>query len=98
MTKIRCSTYRPDDSDSARLQKILGNKRFEALQAAFGGKKVWVPKAGTGAGCQACAKRNLCILAWRDSGVPVATIAARLQLSVKTVYRVIRDRPACPPD
>lgn len=94
MAKIDCASFRSDDSDSAQLLEILGSERFAALQAVFGGKKVWVPKAGTGAGCQACRTRDGCILAWRGRGVSVAAIAARLGLSPKTVYRVLRGRAA----
>lgn len=94
MIAYDCADFKPNHSDSAQLFKILGPKRFSVLQAAFGGRKVWVPKAGNSTGCQSCGKRNSCIFIWRRTGVSAAAIAARVGLSTKTVYRVLRSRSA----
>jgi hypothetical protein len=80
--------YEPAAVDAARLLAVLGRRRLAALQAAFGGKRVWIPKAGSRLPCLACVSRDRCIRAWRREGRPAAEIARRLGLSLKTVYRV----------
>lgn len=95
MAKTRCTyAFRPADADGARLLKVLGARRLAALQAAFGGKRVWVPKSGTNMRCIVCRLRDRCIRAWRRRGVPVDNIARSLGISSQTIYRVLRVRPA----
>ncbi len=76
-------------SDAARLLKVLGQARFERLQKAFGGRRLWIPKSGTHYPCGACSRRVRCIRRWRKQGRPARAIAERLGLSPKTVYRVL---------
>ena len=93
--------FRPDGSDGARLLKLLGARRLALLQSAFGGRRVWVPKAGTNMRCVACRLRDRCIREWRRRGLPVGGIARSLGVSAQTVYRVLRGgeaaarRPGC---
>jgi hypothetical protein len=82
--------FRPADTDGARLLKVLGARRLADLQAAFGGKRVWIPKSGANTRCTVCALRDRCIRAWRRRGLPVENIARSLGVSAKTVYRVLR--------
>lgn len=99
MAKTRCTfAYRPADTDGARLLKVLGARRLAALQSAFGGKRVWVPKAGGNTRCIVCSLRDRCIRAWRRRGLPVENIARSLGVSAQTVYRVLRDGPASASD
>lgn len=79
----------PVDSDAARLLKILGSRRLGALQAAFGGRRLWIPKAGSNLRCSVCRTRDECIRTWRKQGVGIPVIAKRLGVSSKTVYRVL---------
>ncbi len=90
VTRTRCSSSpQPIDSDAARLLKILGSRRLASLQAAFGGRRLWIPKAGSNIRCSVCRYRDQCIRAWRSQGLSIATIAKRLGVSPKTVYRVL---------
>ncbi len=90
MTNLKCPCkYRGIDSDTARMLVILGKRRFAALQKAFSGRRVWIPKYGSRIPCGICANRNRCIQAWRDLGLPVAAISRFLKVSPKTVYRVL---------
>lgn len=82
--------FRPSDTDGARLLKVLGARRLAELQAAFGGKRVWIPKAGANTRCIVCTLRDRCIRTWRRRGLPVENIARSLGVSAKTVYRVLR--------
>jgi hypothetical protein len=81
--------YRAADSDAAWLFKFLGPAKFAALQQRFGGRRLWVPKAGTRASCLTCLDRDACILEWRASGRRVDEIGRYLGVSPKTVYRVL---------
>jgi hypothetical protein len=93
VTRTRClSALLPVDSDAARLLKILGSRRLSALQAAFGGRRLWIPKAGSNLRCSVCRTRDECIRSWRKQGVSIAGIAKRLGVSAKTVYRVLGPR------
>jgi hypothetical protein len=85
---------RPDDSDGATLLRILGPERVAALQAALGGKRVWIPKAGINFESSVCSMRDDCINTMRRQGLPVETISERLGVSPKTVYRVLRGTPS----
>ncbi|MEQ1919605.1 MAG: helix-turn-helix domain-containing protein [Elusimicrobiota bacterium] len=90
MPRLRCaSSLQPVDSDAARLLKILGAKRLAAFQAAFGGRRLWIPKAGTNLRCAVCTQRDQCIRTWRSQGQGIASIAKRLGISSKTVYRIL---------
>jgi len=90
VTRTRCqNSLQPIDSDAARLLKILGSRRLSALQTAFGGRRLWIPKAGSNLRCSVCRFRDDCIRSWRKQGVSIANIAKRLGVSPKTVYRVI---------
>lgn len=66
-----------------------------SLQAAFGGRRIWIPKAGSTLRCSICRDRDRCIRSWRGQGQPIANIAKRLGVSPKTVYRVLS--AACDP-
>ncbi len=91
MAKSRgACAFQPDDTDGARLLKLLGARRLALLQAAFGGQRVWVPKSGVNMRCIACRLRDRCIREWRKRGLPVAGIARSLGISAQTVYRVLR--------
>jgi hypothetical protein len=95
VAKTRCTyAFRPADTDGARLLKVLGARRLAALQAAFGGKRVWVPKSGANMRCVVCSLRDRCIRAWRRRGLPVENIARSLGVSAQTVYRVLRSSGA----
>lgn len=76
------------------LLKVLGSRRLAALQAVLGGKRVWIPKAGVNFRCSVCSRRDDCIRAMRRQGIPVENISRRLGVSPKTVYRVLRTKPA----
>lgn len=90
VTRTRCqNSLQPIDSDAARLLKLLGSRRLSALQSAFGGRRLWIPKAGSNLRCSVCRFRDDCIRSWRKQGVSIANIAKRLGVSPKTVYRVI---------
>ena len=90
MPSIRCAASpRPIDSDVARLLKLLGSRRLALLQAAFGGRRLWIPKAGSNLRCSVCRFRDQCIHTWRKQGVIIVDIAKRLGVSPKTVYRVL---------
>ena len=95
MAKIRCpDVFHPADRDGARLLKVLGARRLAALQAAFGGKRVWVRKPGANMRCIVCGLRDRCIRAWRRRGLPIENIARSLGISRQTIYRVLRSAPA----
>jgi Mor family transcriptional regulator len=95
MAKTRCThSFQPSDTDGARLLHILGARRLAALQAAFGGTRVWIAKPEANIRCVVCRQRDRCIRTWRERGLPVATIAKKLGVSPKTVYRVLRAKPA----
>lgn len=90
MNTSPCSLgFDSNGTDAARLFQILGPRRFSQIQAVFGGKKIWIPKAGANLRCQACRLRNDCIRTWRKRGTSVEEIARRMGLSVKTIYRVL---------
>ena len=90
MHSPRCAASpSPIDSDAARLLKILGTRRLAALQAAFGGRRLWIPKAGSNLRCSVCRHRDQCIRTWRGQGLSIGVIARRLGVSPKTVYRVL---------
>ncbi|MCM2304132.1 MAG: helix-turn-helix domain-containing protein [Elusimicrobia bacterium] len=90
MHSPRCAASpSPIDSDAARLLKILGTRRLAALQAAFGGRRLWIPKAGSNLRCSVCRHRDQCIRTWRSQGLSIGVIARRLGVSPKTVYRVL---------
>ncbi|MEK7232745.1 MAG: helix-turn-helix domain-containing protein [Elusimicrobiota bacterium] len=88
MPRTRCS-FQPIDSDAARLLKLLGARRMAAIQAALGGRRIWIPKSGINPRCAVCGLRDECIRAWRRQGMSVARIAKRVGISAKTVYRVL---------
>ena len=95
MAKSRCTfSFRPADTDGARLLEVLGARRLAALQAAFGGKRVWIPKTGANIRCVVCSQRDRCIRTWRRRGLPVDTISRKLGVSPKTIYRVLRAKSA----
>ncbi len=81
--------FTAEDSDVARLLKLLGPAKFKVLQKAFGGRRVWVPKGGTRLSCMTCRERDRCIRDWRRQGKPVEEISNFLGVSPKTVYRVL---------
>lgn len=90
MPRTRCaSSPQPIDSDAARLLKLLGSRRLALLQSAFGGRRLWIPKAGSNLRCSVCRLRDQCIRTWRGQGLSIAVIARRLGVSPKTVYRVL---------
>lgn len=90
MPRTRCAASpQPIDSDAARLLKLLGSRRLALLQAAFGGRRLWIPKAGSNLRCSVCRFRDQCIRTWRGQGLSIAAIAKRLGVSPKTVYRVL---------
>lgn len=90
MPRTRCSSsHQPIDSDAARLLKLLGSRRLAALQVAFGGRRLWIPKVGSNLRCSVCRYRDQCIRSWRSQGLSIAVIARRLGVSPKTVYRVL---------
>lgn len=90
MPSTRCAaSHQPIDSDAARLLKLLGSRRLASLQAAFGGRRLWIPKAGSNLRCSVCRFRDQCIRAWREQGLSIVLIAKRLGVSPKTVYRVL---------
>lgn len=90
MPRTRCqASLQPIDSDAAKLLKLLGSRRLALLQSAFGGRRLWIPKAGSNLRCSVCRFRDDCIRAWRAQGVSIASIAKRLGVSPKTVYRVV---------
>lgn len=60
-----------------------------ALQDAFGGRRVWIPKPEAKVRCLSCRSRDRCIRAWRREGRPVGSIARSLGISQQTVYRVL---------
>ena len=93
MARPRClASHKPRDSDAAQLLKILGSRRLSALQAAFGGRRLWIPKSGSNLRCSVCDTRDQCIRTWRGQGLSIASIAKRLGVSPKTVYRVLGPR------
>ncbi|MBI3564152.1 MAG: hypothetical protein HY079_03035 [Elusimicrobia bacterium] len=95
MAKRRCTfAFRPTDTDGARLLAVLGARRFGELQAAFGGRRIWIPKSGVNMRCIVCSLRDRCIRTWRRRGMPAENIARSLGLSAKTVYRVLRAKDA----
>lgn len=95
MVKTGCpSSCRPDDSDGAILLKVLGIKQVTALQAVLGGKRIWIPKAGGNFRCSVCSLRNDCIRTMHGKGIPVADISLRMCVSPKTIYRILRSKPA----
>ena len=90
MPRPRCpASHQPRDSDAARLLKLLGSRRLAALQVAFGGRRLWIPKVGSNLRCSVCGTRDQCIRSWRGQGLSVASISKRLGVSPKTVYRVL---------
>ncbi|MBI3553412.1 MAG: helix-turn-helix domain-containing protein [Elusimicrobia bacterium] len=90
MTPIECpAQYEPAMTDSARLLKLLGKRKFTILQEVFGGRRIWIPKAGARPDCSTCARRDRCIVEWRQQKRPVDSIARHLGVSPKTVYRVL---------
>ncbi len=90
MSTLNCpSHYTAADNDAARLLSLLGEPKFTALQKAFGGRRIWIPKAGTRPSCLTCCQRDKCIKDWRKQHRPVADIARHLGVSPKTVYRVL---------
>lgn len=95
MPKTRCAASpQPIDSDAARLLKLLGSRRLAVLQAAFGGRRLWIPKAGSNLRCSVCRYRDQCIHTWRAQGLSIASIAKRLGVSPKTIYRVLGTKRA----
>src|SRR5271166_663059 len=88
------SRYKPADIDAARLLAVLGPHRLHALQEAFGGKRLWIPKAGMRLPCLACVSRDRCVRLWRREGRTAVEIGTRLGLSLKTVYRICAGRRA----
>lgn len=88
-TSFRCAKTRSIDSQTSRLLQIVGAKRFEALQHAFGGQRVWIPKGGARIPCAVCSTRDACISEWRKEGLSVAEISRHLGISIKTAYRVL---------
>lgn len=90
MPRTRCpASLSPVDSDAARLLKLLGSRRLAALQTAFGGRRLWIPKSGSNLRCSVCRYRDQCIRTWRAQGLSIVIIAKRLGVSPKTVYRVL---------
>ena len=90
MPRLKCpSRFAAEDSDVLLLRKALGRGPFVALQKAFGGRRIWIPKSGTRPSCLTCCQRDKCIKDWRKQHRPVADIARHLGVSPKTVYRVL---------
>ena len=81
--------FEPADRHAIRLLQILGSRAFTALQEEFGGKRVWVPKAGARFPCAACGVRAACVKRWRKAGRTPQAIAEHLGVSAKTVYRLL---------
>lgn len=79
----------PADRHAIRLLDLLGSRAFNALQEEFGGKRVWVPKAGARFPCAACKVRAGCVKRWRKAGRSPQLIAEHLGVSSKTVYRLL---------
>ena len=87
---ISCpSRYVAAEADAAVLLKLLGGTKFAALQKTFGGRRIWIPKAGARPSCLTCKERDKCIITWRQQGQRVDLIARHLGVSAKTVYRVL---------
>lgn len=81
--------FEPADRHAIRLLELLGPRAFRALQEEFGGKRVWVPKAGARFPCAACKVRGGCVHRWAKQGRSPAAIAEHLGVSAKTVYRLL---------
>lgn len=81
--------FKPRDNETVILRRIVGQKKFRALQRTFGGRRIWVPKAGKRMPCGLCRRRNLCVHIWHGRGRKVASIARRLSISPKSVYRIL---------
>ncbi|MBI5200147.1 MAG: helix-turn-helix domain-containing protein [Elusimicrobia bacterium] len=81
--------FEPADRHAIRLLEILGSRAFTRLQEEFGGKRVWVPKAGARFPCAACNVRSSCVKRWRKAGRTPQAIAEHLGVSAKTVYRLL---------
>lgn len=84
--------YAGDKTHAARLLTVLGPEKFAALQKAFGGRRIWVPKKGKQLTCGLCRRREECVFGWRASGRPIARIAEQLSISTKSVYRILASR------
>lgn len=86
--------YHAAKNDTARLLAVVGPRRFQALQEAFGGTRLWIPKDGMRISCLTCSNRDRCVRIWRREGRSPVKIAARLGISLKTVYRICAGRGA----
>lgn len=81
--------FQAADRHAIRLLELLGPRAFTALQDEFGGKRVWVPKAGARFPCAACKVRSGCVKRWRKAGRTPQAIAEHLGVSAKTIYRLL---------
>lgn len=90
MRSARCRWgFVSEDRHAIRLLEVLGPRAMRALQDEFGGKRVWVPKAGARMPCAACKVRAECVRRWRREGRSPRAIAEYLGVSPKTVYRLL---------